>query len=65
MRTLGSTRSAWLLRYATEGARGLAELSHVPHRCPHRIVDELAALLLAARRAHPSWGPVPSCIRAR
>jgi transposase InsO family protein len=29
----------------------------VPHYCPHRIADVLAALLLAARRAHPSWGP--------
>jgi transposase InsO family protein len=47
----------WLARFAAEGARGLAERSHVPHDCPHRIADELAALLLAARRAHPSWGP--------
>ena len=47
----------WLARYAREGARGLAERSHVPHRCPHRIADELAALLVAARRAHPTWGP--------
>jgi putative transposase len=44
----------WLARFAAEGARGLAERSHVPHDCPHRIADELAALLLAARRAHPS-----------
>jgi len=47
----------WLARYAAEGARGLAERSHVPHHCPHRIADALAALLLAARRAHPTWGP--------
>src|SRR5215207_6353515 len=46
-----------LARYAADGARGLAERSHTPHRCPHRIADELAALLVAARRAHPSWGP--------
>jgi putative transposase len=47
----------WLARSATEGARGLAERSHVPHHCPHRIAGELAALLLDARRAHPTWGP--------
>jgi transposase InsO family protein len=47
----------WLARYAAEGARGLAERSHVPHHCPHRIADELAALLVAARQAHPTWGP--------
>ena len=47
----------WLARYADEGARGLAERSHVPHRCPHRIADELAALLVGTRRAHPRWGP--------
>jgi transposase InsO family protein len=47
----------WLARYAAEGALGLAERSHAPHVCPHRIPDELGALLLAARRAHPTWGP--------
>jgi putative transposase len=47
----------WLTRYATDGARGLTERSHAPHVCPHRISDVLAALLLDARRAHPSWGP--------
>lgn len=47
----------WLARYAAEGARGLAERSHVPHHCPHRIADELAVLLVAARQAHPTWGP--------
>ena len=46
-----------LARYAVDGARGLAERSHAPHHCPHRIADELAALLVAARRAHPRWGP--------
>lgn len=47
----------WLTRYATDGARGLAERSHAPHVCPHRIADDVATLLLAARRAHPTWGP--------
>ena len=47
----------WLTRYATEGVPGLAERTHAPHVCPHRIGEELATLLLDARRAHPSWGP--------
>ena len=46
-----------LARYAADGARGLAERSHAPHRCPHRIDDDLATLLVAARGVHPSWGP--------
>lgn len=48
----------WLARYEAAGVRGLAERSHAPHACPHRIGEELAALLLDARRAHPRWGPV-------
>jgi len=47
----------WLARYEAEGARGLVERSHAPHVCPHRITEALAALLVAARKAHPSWGP--------
>jgi transposase InsO family protein len=47
----------WLARYATDGAHGLVERSHAPHACPHRIAEDVAALLLAARVAHPSWGP--------
>lgn len=47
----------WLTRYEREGVHGLAERTHAPHVCPHRIGDELATLLLDARRAHPSWGP--------
>ena len=47
----------WLARYAAEGPRGLADRSHAPHACPHRIADELGALLLGTRLAHPRWGP--------
>jgi transposase InsO family protein len=47
----------WLTRYLTQGALGLRERSHAPHHCPHRIDAELAALLCAARRSHPTWGP--------
>lgn len=47
----------WLGRYHDLGAAGLAERSHAPHVCPHRIDAEIAALLLTARRSHPTWGP--------
>jgi putative transposase len=47
----------WLARFETEGRPGLADQSHAPHTCPHRIDDAVAALLLRARRLHPSWGP--------
>jgi transposase InsO family protein len=47
----------WLSRYHAEGALGLRERNHAPHHCPHRIDTELAALLLATRRSHPTWGP--------
>jgi putative transposase len=47
----------WLARYAADGPRGLHERSHAPHRCPHRVDDALAELLLATRRGHPTWGP--------
>lgn len=47
----------WLARYAALGPAGLYARSHAPHACPHRISDALAELLVAARRAHPTWGP--------
>jgi hypothetical protein len=47
----------WLARYAAEGRRGLADRSRRPHSSPQRIDDATAALLAAARTAHPSWGP--------
>ena len=33
----------------------LADRSHAPHHCPHRIAPEVAALLVAARRQY-GWG---------
>lgn len=47
----------WLARYHEEGRRGLQDRSHAPHHCPHRIDEEMAALLVKARRTHPDWGP--------
>src|SRR5687768_1895586 len=42
----------WLGRYLTAGPPGLQDRSHAPHRCPHRIDEALAVLLLDARRQH-------------
>jgi putative transposase len=47
----------WLSRYKSDGPQGLHDRSRAPHRHPQAISDEVAQLLLAARRAHPNWGP--------
>src|SRR5687768_1921316 len=47
----------WLVRFEAYGRSGLADRSHAPHACPHRIAREAAQLIVAARRAHPTWGP--------
>jgi transposase InsO family protein len=46
-----------LARYRSDGAAGLEDRSHAPRHCPHRIGPEMEAVLLEARRTHPSWGP--------
>lgn len=46
----------WVNRYNAEGADGLKPRSHAPHHCPHRMSEDVAELLLEARRAHPTWG---------
>ena len=46
----------WLARYEEDGRRGLGDRSRAPHHCPHRLGDEVAELLVAARQAHPFWG---------
>jgi putative transposase len=47
----------WLTRYAEGGRAGLCDRSRAPHHCPHRIPRDIAAVICAARRQHPSWGP--------
>src|SRR2546425_1889153 len=47
----------WLARYEADGPDGLRERSRAPHQCPHRIAPEVATLICAARRQHPSGGP--------
>lgn len=47
----------WLARFDEAGRAGLRDRSRAPHECPHRIPREIAAVICAARRQHPSWGP--------
>ena len=46
----------WLGRYGAEGVAGLADRSRAPHRVAHAMPVEVAAVVLAVRRAHPTWG---------
>ena len=47
----------WLGRYRAEGPAGLADRSRAPHHCGHSLPPEVAAAVLALRRARPHWGP--------
>jgi len=48
----------WLARFEAEGAAGLLDRSRAPLQHPQAIADSIAERCLAARRAHPTWGPV-------
>jgi putative transposase len=52
-----NTGYTWVRRYTEEGAMGLQEKSRAPHRCPHRLSEEVEAILPEAKQAHPQWGP--------
>jgi transposase-like protein len=47
----------WLERYAAGGLVGLQPCSRAPLQHPHAVSEEIAAAVLAARAAHPTWGP--------
>jgi transposase InsO family protein len=47
----------WLARFDEGGRAGLGDRSRAPHHCPHRIARDVAVVICAARRQHPSWGP--------
>lgn len=46
----------WIVRAREEGRLGLADRRRAPHHCPHKVSDELAALLCALRVKHDDWG---------
>ena len=47
----------WLARFEAGGRSGLRDRSRALHHRPHRIPRDIAAVICAARRQHPSWGP--------
>lgn len=47
----------WLERFDAGGRAALGDRSRAPHRCPHRIADDIAELICTARHQHPRWGP--------
>jgi transposase len=47
----------WVARCDVDGRKGLADRSRAPHRCPHKVSEEVATLLCQARRRHADWGP--------
>lgn len=44
-------------RFKQRGLLGLEDRSRAPLVIPHRTPPEIVELILAERRAHPSWGP--------
>lgn len=51
------TAHKFLRRYAAEGLDGLRDRSRAPHTHPTAVTDAVRALVLQARRQHPTWGP--------
>jgi transposase InsO family protein len=47
----------WIERYQLGGLPGLANRSRAPHHRPGQLDPALAERFLAARAAHPTWGP--------
>lgn len=44
-------------RFKRYGSEGLEPQSRAPKRIPHRMNEAFAALVIAERQAHPTWGP--------
>jgi putative transposase len=50
------TAHKFLRRWKDEGVDGLHDRSHAVKRIPHRTAPEVVDLIVATRRAHPTWG---------
>src|SRR6516225_3285127 len=48
----------WLGRFQEAGVEGLFDRSRAPLNRPQAIAEEVGERCLAARRAHPTWGPL-------
>ncbi|MGI9175292.1 MAG: helix-turn-helix domain-containing protein [Rhodothermales bacterium] len=47
----------WIDRYREGGAEALSGRSHARHTQGHQTEPEVEALIVEARRKHPTWGP--------
>ena len=55
----GVTRQSvhtWVVRYLSEGVAGLADRSHRPRGCPHRVPEPVEVRIAELRCEHPRWG---------
>lgn len=60
-RTYGISRETghkWIRRHKENGKSGLQDKSRAPLHHPHATDGVMADLVIAARRAHPTWGPI-------
>ncbi|MFJ7949781.1 IS481 family transposase [Streptomyces sp. NPDC096354] len=48
---------SWVRKYGQSGLPGLADRSHRPDSCLHRIAGEVEAVVCELRRRYPGWGP--------
>lgn len=51
----------YLDRFSEEGLSGLRDRSRAPHRQKNATSPDVVETILAARRAHPTWGPRKLC----
>jgi putative transposase len=51
------TAYKWLERYEAEGIAGLTQQSRAPLHHPNAVPAEVVAAVVAAKQAHPTWGP--------
>ena len=57
-KTTRKTVRKWVVRYAADHTRGLADRKRAPHRIPHKMSAEGEARIVALREAHKrKWGP--------
>lgn len=47
----------WTQRFLDYGLPGLSDRPSVPGSCPHRTPEAIAEQIIAAKHAHPFWGP--------
>lgn len=47
----------WLAKVRAGGLEALETRSCAPRTCPHATPDDIAEVVIAARKLHPTWGP--------